>query len=256
MANFTNEYKIAVNNILKDIYGGTEYWGTGKMGTEGIIKPITDKDDPEWSNYNFINTHYTVRDEVVEPFIRQKGFDSDIEPNKSYKDSPSNRNYFSIMWKNRQDLFGLSSPLTDEIVGHINKTRKRGQNREDLVGKALNSLPFLDVDIRGAAGSLEDFYGTDAIVNYRGRKYTAQIKPFSSYQDNGESITINTTLTRVYKQDLLVFSKESGEEYHILVIWNRGVDIMGDHLTFPKESLFLGVNYNTEKNKINYKINN
>ena len=66
---FENDYKVAINNILKDLYKDTEYWGVGPAGNQGIIKPITDSDDPKWSNYNFINTHWTVRDKVVNPFL-------------------------------------------------------------------------------------------------------------------------------------------------------------------------------------------
>jgi len=255
MTIFQREYKTAINNILKDIYNGTEYWGKGDRGNQGVIKPITELDDPVWSNYNFINTHYSVRDEIVEPFVRQNGFNKDIEPNKSYKDSDSNREYFRILWLKRYELFGPESKLAPEIVGLINKTRGRGQEREDLVGEILNKLPFLDVEMRGAAGSSEDFAGTDAIVNYKGRDFTAQIKPFTSYQSNDKGFFINTKLIRRYTQDLLIFGKKSGGEYHIMVFWNKKNKITDSGVVFPKNDFFLAVNYKTKEKKLNYKLN-
>jgi hypothetical protein len=255
MTIFQKEYKTAINNILKDVYGGTDYWGKGNRGNEGIIKPITDKDDPNWSNYNFINTHYTVRDNVVEPFVRQNGFKEDIEPNKSYKDSQNNRDYFRILWLKRNELFGSNSKHAPEIIGLINKTRGRGEERESLVGEILNKLPFLDVEMRGAAGSTEDFGGTDAIVNYKGRDYKTQIKPFSTYQKFDDYFVIKTKLIREYKQPLMIFGKKSGEEYHILCFWNRGFEISDDLVKIPTKNMFLAVNFNRSTKKLKYKLN-
>lgn len=254
MSNFQNDFKVAVNNILKDLYSGTDYWGGGDKGNVGIIKPITDNDDPNWSNYNFINTHWTVRDNIVEPFIRQKGFKDNIEKNKSYKDSDSNREYFRLLWLNRDELFSPDSNYADEIVDAINVTRGKGDERESLIGKILNRLPFLDVEIRGAAGSSEDFSGTDAIINFKGKDYTAQIKGFNSYQKGKDTFLINLKLERKYKQDFYVFSKKSGNEYHIMVFWNRRNKITDRGILFPSDDLFLAVNYKMKEKKITYKL--
>jgi hypothetical protein len=255
MTIFQDEYKKAINNILKDIYGNTEYWGRGKQGNQGIVKPINDDDDTEWSNYNFINTHWSVRDDVVEPFVRQNGFDGELELNKSYKDSPDNRKYFTILWTKRHELFGPDSPLVKDIIGHINRSRGHGDDREKAVGKILNQLPFLDVEIRGAAGSLEDFAGTDAVINYKGSDYTAQIKPFTAYQKNGDVFNIHTKLIRKYNQDLMVFGKKSGNEYHIMLFWNR-VNKIGDGVvSFPVNDMFMMVNYDKKTKKLKYKVN-
>jgi hypothetical protein len=256
MTIFQREYKTAINNILKDIYNGTEYWGKGEKGNTGMIKPITELDDPNWSNYNFINTHYSVRDEVVEPFVRQNGYHGDIEANKSYKDSPSNREYFRILWLKRHELFGPESKHAPEIIGWVNKTRGRGQEREDLVGGILNRLPFLDVEMRGAAGSSEDFAGTDAIINYKGKDFTAQIKPFNSYQVNDKGFFVNTKLIRKYTQDFLVFGKKGNNEYHIMIFWNKNNKITDGGVLFPKNDFFLAVNYKIKEKKMSYKINN
>ena len=255
MTIFQDEYKKAINNIIKDVYGNTEYWGVGEQGNEGIIKPITDDDDTTWSNYNFINTHWSVRDDVVEPFVRQNGFSEDLELNKSYKDSEPNRKYFSILWNKRHELFGPDSPLAKDIIGHTNRSRGHGQNREESVGKILNQLPFLDVELRGAAGSSEDFAGTDAIINFKGKDYTAQIKPFTSYQRFDDRFDINTKLIRKYKQDFMVFSKKSGNEYHIMVFWNSGNKIGDGVVSFPIKDMFLMVNYNKKTKKLKYKSN-
>jgi hypothetical protein len=252
---FQGEYKTAINNILKDIYEDTEYWGEGEKGNLGIIKPITKDDDPNWSNYNFINTHYIVRDDIVEPFVRQKGFKEDIELNRSYKDSDINREYFRILWLNRHELFGPESSLTSEIVKTVNKTRKPGQKRENTVFTVLNKLPFLDIEMRGAAGSSEDFSGTDAIITYRGSDYTTQIKNFYSYQKLEKGFFVNLKMIRKYKQDLYLFSRQSGDEYHILIFKNRTNRITENGIFFPSSDFFLAVNYKMKDNKISYKLN-
>ena len=33
---FENDYKVAINNILKDLYKDTEYWGVGPAGNQGM----------------------------------------------------------------------------------------------------------------------------------------------------------------------------------------------------------------------------
>jgi hypothetical protein len=95
---FENDYKVAINNILKNIYENTEYWGVGFAKNEGIVKPLTDEDDPNWSNYNFINTHYIVRDKVVIPYLKNIG-DFTIDFDKTYTEDTGHRDLFRLLWQ-------------------------------------------------------------------------------------------------------------------------------------------------------------
>ena len=107
---FKDDYKTVINKILKDIYKNTEYWGVGKAGNEGIVKPITDNDDPDWSNYNFINTNYSVRDNIVIPYLKKISYFT-INQTQSYLDDEGNRDFFKLLWSERQNIFGLNSSL-------------------------------------------------------------------------------------------------------------------------------------------------
>ena len=120
---FKDDYKTVINKILKDIYKNTEYWGVGKAGNEGIIKPITDEDDPNWSNYNFINTNYLVRDNIVIPYLRKISYFT-INQTQSYLDDEGNRDFFKLLWSERQNIFGLNSSLKNSIIELINKILK------------------------------------------------------------------------------------------------------------------------------------
>ena len=253
---FENDYKIAINNILRDLYKDTEYWGIGPAGNEGIIEPITDSDDPIWSNYNFINTHWTVRDKVVNPFLGNLP----IEKDKKYTQSESNSNYFRSLWKNRREIFGPDSPLKDKIVYEINKTRKRGYERESYVALALKSIPNIEVDIIAKAGGTEDFKGIDIKIISKNKilpSGTAQVKPFKGITKNEEFWFIETDLRRKYTTDYIIFGKLSGMEYHVAVFENNPdnfVFLPSGKLAIPKGDCKLLINYNVINKKSIYKI--
>jgi hypothetical protein len=254
MANFHEEYSKAVNKILKDIYEGTDYWGRGPHKI-GIIRPITEKDDPTWSNYNFINSHWTTRDTIVIPFIRQKGFDGEIDMGASWRDNPTNREVLIMLWNHRYEVFGPNSPIKDQIIDAINKTRGYGEGRENSVSEVLNSLHFLDVNLRSGDGSLSDLAGLDAVVNFRGRDYSAQIKPFRFYAKENGNYIIQSEINRIYPQDLMIFGREYKGKYYIMCFWNKNADIGKGTITFPEESLFLRVTYNLKTKRYTFDLN-
>ena len=148
---FEKDYKVAINNIIKDIYENTEYWGVGFAGNEGIVKPLTDEDDPNWSNYNFINTHYIVRDKVVIPYLKNIG-DFTIDFNKTYTEDEGNRNFFRLLWRERQNIFGPNSTLKNNIVNTVNKTRRSGVKRENFVKIVFFSILLISFLIGISSG--------------------------------------------------------------------------------------------------------
>jgi hypothetical protein len=159
-----------------------------------------------------------------------------------------------LLWLNREELFSPDSKYADDIIKDINRTRGSGSDREESISTILNKLPFLSLELRGAAGSVEDFSGTDAIITHNGIDHTAQIKPFKSYEDLGEEYLVNTKVIRKYKQDFLVFGKKQGDEYRILVFWNKDNEMKNGNILFPKKDLFLAVCFNRKENKLKYKL--
>lgn len=222
---FEKDYEKAIYNILKIIYGNTDYWGTNYYGNEGIVKPITENDDPDWSNYNFINSHYTVRDKIVIPYL--SSIDRiQINPNARYTEDAGNRNFFRLLLAEKDNLFGLNSRFKDEIIKLINSTRKRGAEREDYVKKVLESIPETKVTMLSGAGSSTDFAGYDVSIQSNSNVFpknssTAQVKKFSNLTKGQKNWYVRTDLKREYKTDLLIFGKKDGQEYHLAIFENN-----------------------------------
>jgi hypothetical protein len=249
---FEVDYKNAINNILRDIYGTTEYWGVGSAGNEGIIKPLTNEDDPNWSNYNFINTHYIVRDKVVIPYLNNIG-DFTIDFNKTYTEDTGNRNFFRLLWQERQNIFGTNSSLKSNIVNTVNKTRSSGVKRENFVKIVLESLPGTKVTMTSEAGGSLDFAGIDMTIEsiYKGfskKSSTAQIKTFEKLSKGKKYWYVSTdSLRRDYNTDLMIFGKQSGQEYHIAVFDNQPKRFIfeSDRVIIPVDLCKILINYNT-----------
>ena len=221
---FEKDYETAINNILRIMYGDADYWGVNSKGNQGIIKPITNNDDPEWSNYNFINSHYTVRDKIVIPYLRTVG-DFEINQNARYTEDEGNRAFFRLLLAEKDNLFGLNSGFKDQIVELINRTRKRGAEREDFVKRVLDSIPNTSVRMLSGAGSSMDYAGYDILINTENRifpknRLTAQVKKFDVLTKGGKNWYIRTDLKREYKTDLLIFGKKDGQEYHLAIFEN------------------------------------
>jgi hypothetical protein len=246
---FENDYKVAINNILREIYGNTQYWGVGAAGNGGIIRPLNDNDDPKWSNYNFINTHYTVRDKIVIPYLKNIG-DFAIDPNKNYQEDDGNRNFFRLLYQERNNIFGPNSPLKNDIINTINKTRGSGTKRENFVKVALESVPNTSVEMVSEAGGSSDFAGIDMIVDSSvlpKKKSTAQVKPFINLSKGKKYWYISTdALRRDYNTDLLIFGKSSGQEYHVAVFENQPKRFIfeSDRVIIPIDLCKLLINYN------------
>jgi hypothetical protein len=254
---FKDDYKTVINKILKDIYKNTEYWGVGKAGNEGIIKPITDEDDPNWSYYNFINTNYLVRDNIVIPYLKKISYFT-INQTQSYLDDEGNRDFFKLLWSERQNIFGLNSSLKNSIIELINKTRKSGDIRENFVVMALKSLPNITVEKKSEAGGSTDFAGIDLVINsdiLPKKNSTAQVKKFESFTRDKENWYIKTRQDRVYKTDLMIYEKQNGTEIHVAVFINdKNVIVEPEQTIIPLNNCVMLINYNYRTKKSSYKI--
>jgi len=252
---FENDYKTAINNILKNIYSDTDYWGKGHGSNYGIVKPITKDDDINWSNYNFINTHWTVRDDIILPLFGSP----QIEKDKKYSDSEINTEFFKELWKRRLEIFGPDSKLANVIINTINRTRKSGDKRENFVKLVLDSIDGVSIDMVSQPGGTEDFQGIDIKINSNNNilpSGTAQIKPFKNITKDSENWYVNTDLRRAYTTDYLIFGKQSGQEYHLAVFTNKPElfkFLPDNQLIIPKKLIKLLINYNTITKNSNIK---
>lgn len=261
---FEQEYKTVINNIIKEIYGNTEYWGRGPSGNYGIVKPLTPNDDPNWSNYNFINTHYSVRDKIVIPYLKSKYGITAYQKDLSKKDSVTNAILFEKLIKDRLEIFGPHSTLKYAIVDAINKTRSSGTKRESYVKTSLQSLPGVtNIEMVATAGGTEDFMGIDmrifsdgTILPSKSGGLTAQVKPFTGLKlVDGNYVISTESLRRKYNTDLMIFGKQKGSESHIAVFKNQpDLFVFTDStVSIPKSLMSVLVNFNSSTNSIVYK---
>lgn len=260
---FDNDYKNIIINIIKNLYSNTDYWGTSKSGFNGITKPLTDEDDPNWSNYNFINTHYTVRDRIVIPYMRtiEPSMVDNLDKNVSYKDNEYNKEFFRVLWEERNNIFGPNSSLKDKIVRAINKTRFEGNKRENYIKICLESLEGVTVDKISESGSVEDFMGTDLIIKTTNnilpkKTSTAQVKGFINLTKGKQNWYVSTdSLRREYNTDLMIFGKQQGQEYHMAVFINepKMFTIESNRVIIPIELCKILMNYNTVTGKSSVK---
>ena len=248
---FDNDYKVVINNILKDIYGNTAYWGVGSAGNEGIVRPLTDEDNPNWSNYNFINTNYIVRNKVIMPYLKSIS-DFNIDFDKTYTEDEGNRNFFRLLWQEKENIFGPNSSLKNNIIKAINKTRGSGDKRENFVKVALESLPDTKVEMISEAGGSLDFAGVDMTINsnhngFPKQSSTAQVKPFQNISKGKKYWYVLTdALKRDYNTDLIIFGKQSGQEYHVAIFENKPKRFIfeSDRVIIPIDLCRILINYN------------
>lgn len=252
---FENDYKVAVNNILKNIYRNTEYWGVGPAGNQGITKPLNDEDDPKWSNYNFINTHWIVRDNIVMPFLDNPP----IDKNEEYAKSENNTNFFKTLWARRNEIFGPESSLKDRIVNTINGIRKSGTKRESFIKIALQSIEGIKVNMIAEAGGTQDFLGIDVSIESTNQilpSGSGQVKPFKGIMTDKNYWYVDTDLRREYKTDYMIFGKQEGMKYHVAVFKNEPKTfrfLEDGKVAIPKNLIKLLLNYNLVNKKNSFK---
>lgn len=263
MAAFDDDYKNIINNINNDLYGDTDYWGVGKGGNYGIIRPITENDDPLWSNYNYINTNWIVRNEVIFPYIEsvKPGLVDNLNFNSKYDKNEVNAEFFKTLWEEKERIFGLNSPLKHEIINIINKTRGKGDRGENFTKLALESIGGFKVDKIAQAGGSADFAGIDLHITSTNnllpkKSSTAQVKPFSNLYPNKKNWYIYTKLVRTYNTDLMIFTKQQGIEIHTAVFLNdpKRIIVEPDRVIIPSDLAKLLINYNYRTKKSDYKI--
>jgi len=252
---FENDYKNAVNNILKEIYGETEYWGTGPAGNQGIVKPLNDDDDSDWSNYNFINTHWIVRDSIITPFLGNLPIDKNLK----YSVSDNNTNFFRALYKRKDEIFGPDSPLKGRIIKAINGTRKSGTKREGFVKIALESIEGVTVNMIAEAGGTEDFKGIDITIESTNNVLpsgSGQVKPFKGIKTDKNYWYVDADVRRAYTTDYMIFGKQEGMKYHVAVFKNEPKTfhfLDNGLIAIPKNLIKLLLNYNLISKKSEFK---
>jgi hypothetical protein len=261
---FRGEYIKRVNIILRNIYGETEFWGVNENGVSGLVKPVNESDDKEWSNYNFLNSHTTCLEKIIFPHLKSIVKSKDNvelemwEPDKG-DESEKNVNFFRNLWKYREEIFGLSSVIKDDIVKEINFTRNRGKRTENKLIEILNKVSIIsDVEDHSGDGDLVDFSGLDVSFTYDNKKRECQVKTASKVVDMGDFYRITSKIDRIYTQNTLIFGTEHYNEFKYYVFQNKGIldEQEKNVYDFSKDDLLLIITESKRSNVVSYEEGN
>jgi len=171
---FVNEMKNLVNKKVREIYGGTEYWGKEER-REGVVKAVTENDRDGWSNVNFINTNISaykvIERYMIKSFTRDIACDKFLNLNKLTSEHKYNYYLYKYVEKNAEVLLSPGSDCLNDIIDAINKTRDWGEDAEEKAMLVLSKMNK-KIDKVSGDGEVEDFKGVDCLIDGK----TAQIK--------------------------------------------------------------------------------
>jgi len=223
---FIEDYKDVINKIVKEQF--KDFYSEEKRG---VVKPLTEKDNPTWSNINFINTHYTTFQKVVLPYLEKiSGKKFGYEQQKTRLDSKKNNDLLNMIWYYRNDMFSPNSPLIPQIIDFITFSRERGSKTEKIVESRLNEV-YERIKVTSGDGSVIDFIGQDIIIDGK----TGQIKKVKSVKEGEKVYFINLNqFAKDYKQDLFIFHDNDDK---IWIFENKGVKIKNNSYLIEKDKL-------------------
>jgi Fe-Mn family superoxide dismutase len=139
----------------------------------------------------------------------------------------------------KERIFNINSGTFKALIETVKKTGGFGDNNENYVVKKLKEK-LGDNNVRKVAsiGNLDDtLRGVDCELIYDGRKYTAQIKPFTSVvkTDDNKLKIIGGGGVKIYRTDLLIFTNRK----EIYAFNNIDTEIDdGDYLIPSKNLVF------------------
>jgi Fe-Mn family superoxide dismutase len=232
-------YQDGVTEVLKKVFH--EYWveSTEKemSGFYGI------ESDSARSILNNLNTNFNTFCLLTKAINNQ--IDLINKPDKKFDFSKKEKrtvaevsrllnalDFFKkeIFTKNNQDFIN--------IIRVLKKLWDRGQQSEDKVLSKIEKYfgENSSVEKIGGHGQKNDAVkGIDLIVNVGNKKYTAQVKPFSSIKKDGNKITIlDTGNVKPYNVDWMIFINTKSNK--ILIIENNPIESR-DQYVFDETSL-------------------
>ena len=229
---FINEMKDLVNNLVREIYAGTDYWSTPD---NGVVNPVTENDREGWSSINFINTntraHKILEREMIKSLTRDIACDKFIDYNKLSGEHKYNYYLLKYVEKHGKDLLSPDSDCLVEIIDAINETRDWGNDAEERAGYVLTKMNH-EVDKVSGDGKIEDFKGLDCLVDGK----TAQIKRCRSVVVDRESkkfYFVSVPNPNLVMQDYFVLvNYESANDHHpFLLVYVFENEIHEQHKT-------------------------
>ena len=232
-------YKLGINSILRQVFSD-RYYEDNEYG-EGEMFGVFDLEGEGRSVLNFLNTNYSgfcilVND--VNKLLKSQN----KSPLAFIGQSPKRqmqevKRLLYIMNQFKFRIFSTESKTFENLMATLSKTGEIGKVTEEFaVAKLKERYGNENVSLVGKLGSSKDANeGIDAEIIVDGKINTAQIKPFGSYNLEGDTYTLyNTANVKKYNTDWIVFfNKKSG----VLVFDNRNIKIVKGNYTIPSTSL-------------------
>ena len=232
-------FKIAINNILKDVFPDN-YYGWGKYG-EGEMAGIYDLEQSGRSVINKLNTNYNcfcilLRD-VNKVLLSKKLNPISFQKSDVWEQINQVKRFVKIIEEYKGRIFDPKSSTFQSLMMVLGQTHAWGQKTEDTTIEILKK-EFGDENVNavGKLGSSEDMIGgVDCEIIFNDELMTAQIKPFTSIvHEHPLIIVYGSGNVKKYKTDWLIFTKNNKE---VLIFTNSKSTIVGGNFVFPEENL-------------------
>jgi Fe-Mn family superoxide dismutase len=232
-------YKTGIQNALKEVFSDRYY--EKDEYKQGEMAGVYDLENEGRSVINYLNTNYTGFCILVKD-INKLLKSQNKSPLEFIGHSPKRqlqevRRLVYIMNQFKFRIFSTNSKTFQNLISTLGRTNMFGEKTEEFAVKKLKEKFGDDNVIKvGRLGSTEDAIGgIDAQITIDGETKTAQIKPFSNYEEkNDKFIVYGTANVKPYKTDWIVFYNN---KLGVLIFDNHKTKISGGNFTFDKGDL-------------------
>lgn len=228
---FTSSYRDKVFDILKDLYGSSN-WSTegdrGPKGGGGVVNIHTvydllkqrglddyEEEGGDWSILNYFDTNPKVRGFVVLVWEKETGKKLDTEEKLE--------EFLTWMDNNKERLFKSGKLLNHMIKTNITSLYNGELNERkayEEILKLLEKLPNWELSKRFLPGSSSDRQGIDIIMKNKitGKEAKFQVKPLVSMTKTDEGykvISYNISGLEYKPVDYFVFASKDSDDVFI-----------------------------------------
>lgn len=228
---FTSSYRDKVFDILKDLYGSSN-WSTegdrGPKGEGGVVNIHTvydllkkrglddyEEEGGDWSILNYFDTNPKVRGFVVLVWEKETGKKLDTEEKLE--------EFLTWMDNNKERLFKSGKLLNHMIKTNITSLYNGELNERkayEEILKLLEKLPNWELSKRFLPGSSSDRKGVDIIMKNKktGKEAKFQVKPLASMtktDDGYKVISYNISDLEYKPVDYFVFASKDSDDVFI-----------------------------------------
>lgn len=232
-------FRYKIDSILKDVF--KTYWKEQGEYSRDSMSGIYDYETEGRSVLNKLNTNFNafcilLRD--LNKVLRREGKKTltivGLPPREQIIETKIFVNYLEE-YKDR--IFDESSATFQGILKMLGITNQIGSETEKEVEKKLKRKFGVDnVELIGELGSKMDMIqGIDCVITINGKRYTAQIKPYTSMDDSLKGfIKMTGSQSKPYSTDFMIFYQKN----NITVIFkNDNTKIVNGEYLFPESDL-------------------